>query len=286
MTFFAIMSLNALSFSGLLFLLSAGFSLIFGLMRIPNMAHGAFFLLGGYIGAQFLALGLPFILAIAFAAIGMAVVGFLTERLLLRRLNGRELPQVLATLGLSLVIGTLCLIFWGGMPLQVSAPAFATGPMRIGSLVFPAYRVFIVLAAFVVGVLLWYLIDKTRLGAMIRAGVDDPSMAQAVGIRVSALFATVFCLGAALAGVAGTLAAPLLSLYPGLDTEMLGMALIVVVVGGVGSLFGAVAGSLVIGFIYTFGQALFTEFAFALLFVTMILVLAFRPQGLFGRRSL
>lgn len=285
MTFVAIMTLNALSFSSLLFLLSAGFSLIFGLMRVPNMAHGAFFLLGGYMGAQALSMNVPFLLAMLVSAMGMAAVGFLTERLLLRRLAGRELPQVLATLGLSLVIGTVCLMLWGGMPMQAAAPAFATGAMRIGPLVFPVYRLFIVVAAVLLGMLLWYFIDKTRLGAMIRAGVDDPSMAQAVGIRVTALFTTVFCIGSALAGVAGTLAAPLLSVYPGLDMEMLGMALIVVVVGGVGSLLGAIVGSLTIGFIYTFGQALFTEFAFALLFVTMIVVLVFRPQGLFGRRA-
>jgi len=283
MAFITIMTLNALSFSGLLFLLSAGFSLIFGLMRIPNMAHGAFFLLGGYIGAQAISAGIPFVASMVIAGAGMAAVGFVIERFVLRRLFGHELGQVLAMLGLSLVIATVCLMLWGGMPIQAASPSFATGAVHVGALVFPAYRLFIVAASIVVGVLLWFAIDRTRLGATIRAGVDDSAMAQAVGIRVSALFTTVFCVGAALAGMAGTLAAPLLSVYPGLDVQMLGLAMIVVVVGGVGSLLGSVVGSVAIGFIYTFGQALFTEFAFALLFIVMILVLAVRPQGLFGR---
>lgn len=285
MAFLMIMTLNALSFSGLLFLLSAGFSLIFGLMRIPNMAHGAYFLLGGYVGSHAIGMGIPFILAMLIAGITVAGVGYVTERYLLRRLFGNELAQVLATLGLSLVVTTVCLMVWGGMPIQAASPSFATGALRFGSLVFPAYRLFIVGAAGTVGVLLWYFIDRTRLGATIRAGVDDSAMAQAVGIRVSALFTTVFCIGAALAGMAGTLAAPLLSVYPGLDVQMLGLAMIVVVVGGVGSLLGSVIGSLTIGFVYTFGQALFTEFAFAMLFFVMIVVLAVRPQGLCGRTA-
>ena len=285
MAFLTVMTLNALSFSALLFLLSAGFSLVFGLMRVPNMAHGAFFLIGGYFGAQILASGLPFGAAVVLAAGGMAIVGALTERLLLRRLAHRELAQVLATLGLAFVLSSGAILIWGGMPIQVASPAFASGPVRVAGVMFPAYRLLLIAIAVVVGALLWYFIDRTRIGAMIRAGVDDAPMAEAVGIRISSLFTTVFALGAALAGLGGTLAAPLLTIYPGLDFEMLSLALIVVIVGGVGSLFGAVVGSLAIGFIYTFGQAYFTEFAFALLFVVMIVVLAIRPQGLFGRAT-
>ena len=283
MAFLTIMTLNALSFSALLFLLSAGFSLVFGLMRVPNMAHGAFFLIGGYFGAQALAFDLPFGAAVVAAAAGMAVIGAVTERFLLRRLAGRELAQVLATLGLAFVLSGASIIVWGGMPIQVASPDFVSGPVRVAGVMFPAYRILLIVAAIAIGTVLWYFIDRTRIGAMIRAGVDDSAMAQAVGIRVSSLFTIVFAIGAALAGIGGTLAAPILTVYPGLDFEMLSLALIVVIVGGIGSLLGAVIGSLAIGFVYTFGQAYFTEFAFALLFVVMIAVLAVRPQGLFGR---
>lgn len=285
MAFLTVMTLNALSFSALLFLLSAGFSLVFGLMRVPNMAHGAFFLIGGYFGAQVLAIGLPFGAAVVLSALGMAIIGALTERLLLRQLAHKELAQVLATLGLAFVLSSGAILIWGGMPIQVSPPDLVAGPVRVAGVMFPAYRLLLIVIALIVGALLWYFIDRTRIGAMIRAGVDDAPMAQAVGIRVSSLFTTVFALGAALAGLGGTLAAPLLTIYPGLDFEMLSFAFIVVIVGGVGSLFGAVVGSLAIGFIYTFGQAYFTEFAFALLFAVMIAVLAVRPQGLFGRAA-
>ena len=285
MAFLTIMTLNALSFSALLFLLSAGYSLVFGLMRVPNMAHGAFFLIGGYLCVQAVAFNLSFGWAVVAAAAGMAAIGVFTERYLLRRLAGRELAQVLTTLGLAFVLSGISILLWGGMPLQVAPPAFADGPIRIAGVMFPAYRLLLIIVALVIGAVLWYFIDRTRLGAMIRAGVDDSAMAEAVGIRVSSLFTTVFAIGAALAGVGGAMAAPILTVYPGLDFEMLSLALIVVIVGGIGSLLGAVIGSLAIGFAYTFGQAYFTEFAFALLFVVMIAVLAVRPQGLFGRAA-
>src|SRR6184192_4963499 len=156
-------------------------------------------------------------------------------------------------------------------------------PVRIAGFIFPAYRLAVVAIAIVVAIALYLLMERTRLGAMIRAGVDDPDMASAVGIPASRLFTTVFCLGAALAGAGGVIGGPIMSAYPGLDADMLPLALIVVILGGIGSLLGAFIGSFIIGIIYTFGTALFPELAYIILFLPMIFVIAFRPQGLFGR---
>jgi branched-chain amino acid transport system permease protein len=279
-----LLGVNSITLGGLLFLLSAGFSLIFGLMRIPNLTHGSFFMLGAYLGVTFLGLGFDFWLAALLAAAAMAVVGGGIERLLLRRLQGQELAQVLVTLGLSFMIADLCLMLWGGDPIPLDTPPGLGGAVPIANIVFPTYRLVIVAIAVLIAVLLWLMLDRTRLGAMIRAGVDDPAMARVTGIRVSRLFTIVFCLGAAIAGFAGVIGGPILSVYPGLDMDMLPLALIVVILGGTGSLLGALVGSFVIGFLYNYGQVLFPELAYIILFLPMLLILLFRPQGLFGSR--
>jgi branched-chain amino acid transport system permease protein len=172
---------------------------------------------------------------------------------------------------------------WTGDPQQLPSPEFLQGVFRFDEVAFPKYRVAVVGVAIVFAITLWLLLEKTRIGAMIRAGVDDMEMARGVGIPVSALFTGVFCLGSFLAGVGGVLGGPILSVYPGLDTDMLPLALVVVILGGVGSLGGAFVGSFIIGFIYTFGQTLFPDLAYMILFLPMIIVLAIRPRGLFGR---
>jgi branched-chain amino acid transport system permease protein len=280
-----LLGVNSITLGGLLFLLSAGFSLIFGLMRIPNLTHGSFFMLGGYLGASFLALGFNFWVAALASAAAMAVIGGGIERLLLRRLGGQELAQVLVTLGLSFMIADFCLMQWGGDPIPIDTPAGLRGALPIFIITFPTYRLSIVIIAVVIAVALWVMLDRTRLGAMIRAGVDDAPMARVAGIRVSRLFTIVFCLGAALAGFAGVIGGPILSVYPGLDADMLPLALIVVILGGTGSLLGALLGSFIIGFLYNFGQALFPELAYIILFLPMLLILLVRPQGLFGRHA-
>jgi branched-chain amino acid transport system permease protein len=285
MSLWLLLAVNSIAFGGLLFLLSAGFSLIFGLMRIPNLTHGSFFMLGAYLGTSFLALGLDLWLAGVGNAANTAVVGGGIERLLLRRLGGQELAQVLVTLGLSFMIADLCLMQWGGDPIPIDTPPHLRGALPILSIVFPTYRLVIVIIAVVTAAALWVMLERTRLGAMIRAGVDDAPMARVTGIRVSRLFTIVFCLGAALAGFAGVIGGPILSVYPGLDADMLPLALIVVILGGTGSLLGALLGSFVIGFLYNFGQALFPELAYIILFLPMLLILLVRPQGLFGRHA-
>jgi len=285
MQFWIIQGLNSLSLGGLMFLLSSGFSLIFGLMRLANLTHGAFFMLGTYLGATALRAwdGLNIWVTAIGAGLVVAALGGLFERLVLRRLKANPLGQVLVTLGMSFIISDACLLFWGGDSIPVPTPQNLQAPTRILGFVFPTYRLVLVGCAIGAAIVLYYLLDRTRLGAMIRAGVDDGQMARAVGIPVSRLFTIVFCLGAGIAGAGGVLGGPILSAYPGLDADMLPLALIVVILGGIGSLLGAFIGSFIIGFIYTFGTALFPELAYIILFLPMIFVIAFRPQGLFGR---
>ncbi len=283
MQFWAIQTLNSIALGGLLFLLASGFSLIFGLLRIPNLAHGGLFMLGAYLGATFLAAGLPFWQAALASALAVGALGAVIERTLLRRLAGNERGQVLVTLGIGFIIADMCLVTWGGDPLPLAAPALLRPPLRLAGLAFPTYRLAVLAIAAVAAIALILLMDRTRLGAMIRAGVDDRMMARGVGIPVGRLFTAVFFLGAALAGFAGVIGGPILSAYAGLDTDMLPLALIVVILGGIGSLPGALVGSFIIGFIYNFGTALFPDFAYVVLFLPMVLALVFRPAGLFGR---
>jgi branched-chain amino acid transport system permease protein len=287
MTFWLLLTVNSITFGSLLFLLAAGFSLIFGLMRIPNLTHGSLFMIGGYFGATFVGgmLGIMFnfwVAALLSAAL-VAALGALMERWLLRQLPGQQMAQVLVTLGISFIVADFCLMVWGGDPIAVATPDALAGFVRLGVLIFPTYRLAIIGIAVVVAIALWLLLDRTRLGAMIRAGVDDPDMARVVGIRVSQLFTIVFSLGAGIAAFAGVIGGPILTVYPGLDQYMLPLALVVVIIGGSGSLFGSIVGSLAIGFIYNFGQALLPELAYFVLFLPMLLVLLLRPQGLFGR---
>ncbi|HWM83347.1 MAG TPA: branched-chain amino acid ABC transporter permease [Pseudolabrys sp.] len=285
MTVWLTLAVNSIALGGLLFLLSAGFSLIFGLMRIPNLMHGSFFMLGAYIGVTLLdpRVGMNFWLAAIVSGLAVALIGGVIERFLLRRLNGQELPQVLLTLGLSFIVADLCLMIWTGDPWQPATPRHLAGAVQVAGMYFPLFRLVIVAVAVAVAIALWVLVDWTRLGAMIRAGVDDAPIARVVGIKVSRLFTLIFALGAAIAGFAGVIGAPYLSVYPGIDMEMLPLALIVVILGGSGSLLGALIGSFIIGFLFNFGQAWFPDLAYVILFLPMLLVLILRPQGLFGR---
>jgi branched-chain amino acid transport system permease protein len=283
--FWAIQTLNSLSLGGLLFLLSAGFSLIFGLMRIANLTHGSLFMLGAYVGVSILKVVPNLWLAAILGGLVVAVFGGLFERFVLRALGGNVLGQVLVTLGVSFIIADLCLMVWGGDPIPVPTPESLRKPILIAGVAFPTYRLAVLAIALSTWLGLYLLMERTRIGAMIRAGVDDMPMARAVGIPVSRLFTMVFCLGALLAGAGGIIGGPIMSAYPGLDMDMLPLALIVVILGGVGSLTGALVGSFIIGFIYTFGTAMLPDLAYVILFLPMIFVIAFRPRGLFGRQS-
>jgi branched-chain amino acid transport system permease protein len=240
-------------------------------------------MLGAYFGVSLIAWGIGFWPAAFAGGVGVAVLGGLIERLLLRRLPGAELAQVLVTLGLSFMIADACLMQWGGDPISIETPAALRGVSRVAGVAFTTYRLGVIVIAVTFAAALWAMLERTRLGAMIRAGVDDPMMARAVGIRVPLLFTVVFCLGSGLAGFAGVIGGPILSVYPGLDQDMLPLALVVVILGGSGSLIGSFVGSFVVGVLYNFGQALLPELAYVVLFLPMLVVLVVRPAGLFGR---
>ncbi len=282
-TYWVLQLLNSLTFASLLFMLASGFTLIFGLMRIINLAHGAFYLLGGYIGISVLWWTGSFWLAIVGAGLSIGLIGLLLDSTLFVRVRGEELPEVLLTIGVAFVIGDLCLIIWGGDPLSVPTPEYLSGPLMLGGLVFPKYRLFLVAVAIGMALLLFVIHRYTRMGAIIRAGVDDRELVDALGINVNLAFTAVFFVGAALAGFAGVFGGAFLSLYPGADMEILLYALVVVTIGGMGSLQGAVVGSLLVGLLDIFGKAFFPELSYFTIFGPMVLILAFWPQGLFGR---
>ena len=275
--------LNGLSFAALLFFLASGFTLIFGLMRIVNLAHGAYYLVGGYIGLTVTTATGSFWLGLIAAPLAIALIGLFTERVLLRRIRGQELPEVLLTVGIAFVFADMSLEIWGGDPMSVPIPGFLRGGLNIGFLTYPRFRFFVIICALIVGGLLFFAHSKTRIGAIVRAGVDDREMVAALGININRIFTGVFMVGALLAGMAGLIGGGLLSLVPGGDTEILLYSLAVVIIGGLGSLPGAVVGSLIVGLADAFGRALLPELSYFTLFAPMALILVIRPRGLLGR---
>ncbi|HLE28466.1 MAG TPA: branched-chain amino acid ABC transporter permease [Anaerolineales bacterium] len=279
--------LNGLVTSMLLFVLAAGLSLIFGLMDVINLTHGAFYLLGGYIGLAMVRQFDSFWLALLLAPVAVGALGLMIEFFFLRRLygRGRHLEQVLLTFGVALIIIDLTRATWGAYVEAVPSPALLAGQVTVFNLRFPIYRLSLIAFGLALALLLWLLIGRTRLGAIVRAGVSDAQMVSGLGIDVHAVFAGVFGFGVALAALAGVVGAPVFSLYPGLDSEILILALAVVVVGGLGTLKGAFFGSLLIGLADTFGKAFLPEFSRFLLFAVMAVVLLIRPWGLFGQKG-
>lgn len=283
--FWIVQTLNGATFAALLFLLASGFTLIFGLLRVVNLSHGAYYLVGGYVG---LTVGLKthnFFVAIVIGAVAVTLLGLLFERVLLRPLRGQELPEVLLTMGLAFLMGDLALAIWGGDPRRIEVPTFLQGSMHLGTLTYPYYRLFVLGLGAVVAIALWLLQQRTRIGAMIRAGVDDRQMVSALGINIDLVFAGVFALGACLAGMSGVVGGAFLSLYPGADMDILLFALVVVIIGGLGTLEGAIVGSLAVGLLDTFGKALFPGLSYFTIFAPMAIILTLRPQGIFGRTA-
>jgi branched-chain amino acid transport system permease protein len=285
MTLAVVQALNGVTFAALLFLVASGFTLIFGLMRIVNLAHGALYLLGGYIALTVASKSASFALGIGAAAAAIAFAGFLIDRFLLGFVKGFELRQVLLTLGIALFMNDLALVIWGGDTFTVPIPDAMRGAFSIGGITYPRYRLFVLAVGIVVFVLLWFLLNRTRLGAFIRAGVDDAETVEAIGIDIKRVFVYTFMLGAALAGIGGALGGAFLSLYPTADSEILVFSLAVVIIGGRGSLAGAAVGSLFVALLATYGQVWFPELAYFVIFGPMALLLAFRPLGLFGRAA-
>jgi branched-chain amino acid transport system permease protein len=284
MEFWLTQVLNGLSFGALLFLLASGLSLIFGLMRIVNISHGSYYLLGAYVGLSVMRVTNNFLLAILGAVAAVGAIGVVMQRFFLARLYRQELAQVLLTMGFAFMFADIALWVWGGDPQRIPTPGFAAKSLAIGPVVFPAYRLLVIVVGLAVSLLLWLFQEKTRFGAVVRAAVDDQEMAQGLGINVHRIMTAMFLAGTALAAFGGVMGGPFLGVYPGLDFEVIPLAFAVVIIGGLGSLQGALVGSLLVGLVDNFGKALFPEVSYFTLFVPMALVLAIWPTGLFGRR--
>ena len=284
MTSAILQAINGVSLAALLFLLASGFTLSFGLMRVVNMAHGAYYLLGGYIGLSIAEKTGSFALALAGGGAAIIVVGYVIDRFLIRRTGENHLAQVLLTVGVAFVLGDVALQIWGGDNLMVPAPQALKGAVVLpGGIYYPKYRFVLIFLGLVVGVALWLLYKKTQIGAVVRAGVDDREQVNATGINVDRLFVMVSALASFLAGLAGVAGGAFLTLYPGAEWEILVYALVVVIVGGLGSLEGAMIGALIVGLLDAYGRWLLPEFSYFVLFGPIALLMIFRPRGLFGR---
>jgi branched-chain amino acid transport system permease protein len=283
MDFFVLQTLSGISFAAILFLLASGLSLIFGVMNIVNIAHGSYYMLGGYIGLSIFRETGSFLLSFLGAALVIAVLGMGMQRFFLRRYF-EHFPQVLMTMGFALIFRDLALLIWGGDPLSFPAPAFLQGSIHLGDIVFPVYRLFVIALSIAVAIGLWVFNEKTSLGAKLRATVDDNEMARGIGINVPLVSASMFGLGAFLAAFGGVVASPLFGVYAGADFEILPLAFVVVIVGGMGSLKGAAVGSILVGLVDNFGKALVPDLSYFTLFLPMAIVLAVKPTGLFGKK--
>lgn len=276
---------NSLAFAMLLFLLALGLSLIFGVARVVNLAHGAFYLLGAYLG---LALGASlgsFWLALLLVPLLVGLLGILVERFLLRGLHGRELEQVLLTIGLGFIMADLLRAFFGAAIRSVPPPAELSGPLFLGSFIYPKYPLFVLAMGIALFLLVRLLLAKTSFGVQVRAVTADPGMASALGIRPAQVTLFTFGIGSALAGLGGVVGAPMIALAPGLDVQMTLFALIVVVIGGLGRIEGAFWGAVLVGTADGFGRLFFPQVAMFLIFALMALVLALKPDGLLSRKA-
>ena len=296
MKLFLLTFLNGLTLAGLYFLVASGFTLVFGLMRNVNLAHGSLYLLGAYLGWEvgdrtgpwFLAVvgdpSVSWFLAVLAGSLSAAILGILLQILVFRRMEGQELRQTMVTIGISIVMADLMLARWTGETYQFEPPDWLYGATPLPFVkVYPTIRIMVLVVSVVVGVLLWLFLTRTRIGMMIRAGVDDRGMLSASGVNVQRIFATTFAVGAGLAGFAGVVGGSALSISPGEDTRYLLASLIVVIVGGMGSVPGAAMGALLIGLAEQFGLAYSPTYSVVYTFLIMVAVLAIRPQGILGR---
>lgn len=278
--------LNGMTLASLYFLVASGFTLVFGLMRNVNLAHGSLYLFGAYIGWFVGERTGSWVLAVVAGFLAAAVMGLLMQLLVFRHMQGQDLRQTLVTIGLSIVLADLMLWIWGAEIYTFDPPAWIYGSTTLPLVAkFPTYRLFVLLASIVIGVGLWLLLARTRIGMMIRAGVDDRAMLAASGVNVQRVFALTFAIGAGLAGLAGVVGGTALSISPGEDIRYLLASLVVVIVGGMGSVVGAAIGALLIGLAEQFGLAYAPTYSVVFTFVIMVVALAFKPRGLMGKNT-
>lgn len=287
---------NGITLGSLYFLVASGFTLIFGLMRNVNLAHGSLYLFGGYIGYAISTWTGSWVLGFIVAFVGVALLGIVLQIVVFRRMEGQDLRQTMVTIGLSIVFADLMLWVFGGDFYQIQTPNWLVGPVELplvtavkssGEAVYlryPMVRLVIFVAAVVIGIAMWLALNRTRVGMMVRAGVDDRDMLAATGVPIQLVFVVVFALGAGLAGIAGVVGGTFQSLSPGEDTRFLLASLVVVIVGGMGSIPGAALGAVIIGLAEQLGSVYIPTYAIVVTFLIMVLVLALRPQGLLARR--
>ncbi len=287
---------NGITLGSLYFLVASGFTLIFGLMRNVNLAHGSLYLFGGYIGYAISTWTGSWVLGFIIAFIAVALVGVVLQLVVFRRMEGQDLRQTMVTIGLSIVFADLMLWVFGGDFYQIQTPNWLVGPIELplvtavkssGEAVYlryPMVRLVIFAAAVVIGIGMWLALNRTRVGMMVRAGVDDRDMLAATGVPIQLVFVVVFALGAGLAGIAGVVGGTFQSISPGEDTRFLLASLVVVIVGGMGSIPGAALGAVIIGLAEQLGSVYIPTYAIVVTFLIMVLVLALRPQGLLARR--
>ena len=287
---------NGVTLGGLYFLVASGFTLIFGLMRNVNLAHGSLYLFGGYIGYGISVWTGSWVLSFVAAFVIVALVGIVMQILVFSRMEGQELRQTMVTIGLSIVFADLMLWAFGGDFYQVQTPDWLVGPVQLPFLTavkssgesvylsYPKVRLVIFAGSVVIGVAMWLVLNRTRIGMIVRAGVDDREILAAMGVRIRLVFVLVFAFGAGLAGMAGVVGGTFQSLSPGEDTRFLLASLVVVIVGGMGSIPGAALGALIIGLAEQLGSVYIPTYAIVVTFVIMVAVLAVRPQGLLAGR--
>jgi branched-chain amino acid transport system permease protein len=274
---------NGITYAGLLFMIASGFTLIFGVMRVINMSHGAFYLLGAFVAYTIQKSTQNWLLAIIVGSLAVSVTAYIV-RLLVSRVQG-ALPQTVLTLGFAMMIGDLCLYIWGGLPRTVGEPVFSQNPIPFVGLTYPTFRFFVLGLACVVGAGMWYMLQRTQLGRILRAGTDNQSMTSALGININKIFTLVFILSGFITGLSGAVGGTYIAFGPGSDFSILTYALVVVIMGGMGSIAGSALGAIIVGIVDSFGRAYVHEVAIFLLMGTLIVVLAFRPRGLLGREE-
>ncbi len=286
MSIYLLQTINGIGIGMLYFLLAVGLSIVFGLLRFVNFAHGAFYLIGAYFCYQMTRWGWSFWWTLLLAPLAVGAIGWLTEKLLLRHVYAKPHEfHILVTVGLALVVQELVILQWGPLGDSVAVPDLLQGVVMWGGFVYPKYRLFVIGFTAVLAVLLWWLLEGTRLGSAVRAGSESTEMVSLLGLNVFAIFSLVFALGAATAALAGVLAAPIRGAEPFLGIEALGVAFVIVVVGGLGSFSGALVGGILIGIVQSVMSTLWPEGARLMIYVAMAAVLLLRPHGLLGRKG-
>ncbi|MGY4690904.1 branched-chain amino acid ABC transporter permease [Salibacterium sp. K-3] len=274
---------NGLAMASLLFIIAVGLNLSFALLRVANLAHGAFYLFGAYVGLTVMNQMESWFLAILAGGMVTAVLALLLEYFLLRKVRGDNLRETLVTLSVAIILADLMIFIWGGNPKSIPYPEVLQGPLQFGDVIVPRLNLFIFCTAVVIGVLLWLLLAKTKMGMIIRAGVDDFEMVASLGTNIRLVFTTMFVIAGFLAGVAGVIGGSQLMMSPGDDWRILTYALLIIILGGMGSFGGSMIAAVVMGLIYSFGSLYIPELQLFFMFTPVALVLIFKPKGLFGR---